>query len=109
MAYRPDLTIAIAATSCSAWVAPQCPYEGELGARIAKGLLAAGSPLISADLAATRTRQSEPASPLYRGVELLAPPPPTQGISTLAIMGILSHFDMKQLTSGGADHIHLCV
>ncbi|AUW47778.1 gamma-glutamyltransferase family protein [Rhizobium leguminosarum] len=88
---------------------PRSFYEGELGARIAKGLLAAGSPLTSADLAATRTRQSEPASLLYRGVELLAPPPPTQGISTLAIMGILSYFDMKQLTSGGADHIHFCV
>jgi len=88
---------------------PRSFYEGELGARIAKGLLAAGSPLTSADLAATRTRQSKPASLLYRGVELLAPPPPTQGISTLAIMGILSHFDLKELAPGGADHIHLCV
>lgn len=88
---------------------PRSFYEGELGARIAKGLMAAGSPLTSADLAATRTRQSEPTSLHYRGVELLAPPPPTQGISTLAIMGILSHFDLKALAPGGVDHIHLCV
>jgi gamma-glutamyltranspeptidase/glutathione hydrolase len=88
---------------------PRSFYEGELGARIAAGLKVAGSPLTGADLAATHTRETEPSSLGYRGVELLAPPPPTQGISTLAIMGILSHFDLKDLTPGSADHIHICV
>ncbi len=88
---------------------PRSFYEGELGTRIAAGLKAAGSPLTSADLAATHTRQAPPASLVYRGIELLAPPPPTQGISTLAILGILSHFDLASLDPGGVDHIHLCV
>ncbi|WP_448151339.1 gamma-glutamyltransferase family protein [Labrys miyagiensis] len=88
---------------------PRSFYEGELGARVAAGLHAAGSPLTAADLAATHTREVAPESLAYRGFELLAPPPPTQGISTLAIMGILAHFDMASLSPGGTDHIHLCV
>ena len=58
-------------------------------------LAAAGSPLTAADLAATRTREATPLSLSYRGYELLAPPPPTQGVSTLAIMGILEHFNLS--------------
>lgn len=88
---------------------PRSFYEGELAARIAAGLAAAGSPLSPADLAATRTREVRPLSFVYRGVELLAPPPPTQGVTTLAIMGVLANFDLARLEAGGADHLHLCV
>ncbi len=88
---------------------PRSFYEGELGARIAAGLMAAGSPLSQADLAATRTREATPLSLAYRGAELLAPPPPTQGVTTLAIMGVLANFDLTRLEPGGADHLHLCV
>ncbi|CCM78918.1 putative gamma-glutamyltransferase ywrD [Rhizobium mesoamericanum STM3625] len=88
---------------------PRSFYRGELGARIAAGLQAAGSPLTSDDLEATRTREVAPVSLSYRGFELLAPPPPTQGLSTLAIMGILAHFDFAPHQAGSADHLHLCV
>jgi oxamate amidohydrolase len=88
---------------------PRSFYDGDLAKRLATGLESAGSPLRAADLAATRTREAAPLSLSYRGFELLAPLPPTQGLSTLAIMGILSHFDLASLRPGGADHIHLCV
>jgi gamma-glutamyltranspeptidase/glutathione hydrolase len=88
---------------------PRAFYEGALASRIAEGLAAAGSPLTKADLAATRTRQEAPASLTYRGIELLAPPPPTQGVTTLAIMGILAHFNLSGFEPGSADHLHLCV
>jgi oxamate amidohydrolase len=88
---------------------PRSFYEGALAQRIAAGLAAAGSPLTAADLAATQTREVAPLSLSYRGVELLAPPPPTQGVSTMAIMGVLAHFDLAARQAGGADHIHLCV
>ncbi|MBB3464974.1 gamma-glutamyltranspeptidase/glutathione hydrolase [Rhizobium sp. BK377] len=88
---------------------PRSFYEGELGARIAAGLQAAGSPLTAADLMATGTREVAPLSLPYRGFELLAPPPPTQGLSTLAIMGILAHFDLAAQKAGSADHLHLCI
>jgi oxamate amidohydrolase len=88
---------------------PRSFYSGELGARVAAGLQAAGSPLTSDDLEATETREVAPISLSYRGFELLAPPPPTQGLSTLAIMGILAHFDLAAHQAGSADHLHLCV
>jgi oxamate amidohydrolase len=88
---------------------PRSFYDGELAKTLAVGLAAAGSPLTAADLAATRTREAAPLSLSYRGYELLAPPPPTQGVSTLAIMGVLEHFDLAARGAGSADHIHLCV
>lgn len=88
---------------------PRSFYEGELAAKIAAGLQAVGSPLTSDDLEATRTREVAPVSLSYRGFELLAPPPPTQGLTTLAIMGILAHFDIAAHKAGSADHLHLCV
>jgi gamma-glutamyltranspeptidase len=84
-------------------------YEGELAAQIAKGLAAAGSPLSLADLKKTATKEAAPATLDYRGVTLLAPPSPTQGISTLEIMGILREFDLKSVPEGSADYYHLLV
>lgn len=88
---------------------PRSFYEGELAAKIAAGLQAVGSPLTIDDLEATRTREVAPISLSYRGFELLGPPPPTQGLTTLAIMGILAHFDIAAHKAGSADHLHLCV
>lgn len=84
-------------------------YEGALAARIIAGLAAAGSPLTLADLAATRTRIAAPISLDYRGFQLLAPPPPTQGVTTLAIMGVLAQFDLAGMRLGDAAHYHLLV
>jgi gamma-glutamyltranspeptidase len=69
-------------------------YEGALARRIAQGLKKAGSPLTEADLAATRTRIVEPLRLAYGETTLLAPPPPTQGVTTLGIMGVLNQLSM---------------
>jgi len=84
-------------------------YEGELGYRIAKALETAGSPIRAGDLAKTTATFTDPVSLTYRDIELLAPPPPSQGISTLAIMGILSNFPMQDVDPASADFYHLCV
>lgn len=84
-------------------------YEGELGHRIAKALETAGSPIRAGDLAKTAATFTDPVSITYRDIELLAPPPPSQGISTLAIMGILSNFQMQDVDPASADFYHLCV
>lgn len=84
-------------------------YEGELAARIAAGLAMAGSPLTAQDLAKTRTRTAEPLSLDYRGMTLLAPPPPTQGVTTLGIMGVLSQFNMAALDPDSAAFYHRLV
>ena len=83
-------------------------YEGALARRIAAGLADAGSPLDLADLAATRTRDVDSIALERRGLTLLAPPPPTQGVSTLQILGILDRFGATAgpVQAGSADDIH---
>jgi oxamate amidohydrolase len=84
-------------------------YQGEVAQRIAAGLQAAGSPIQLADLEKTSARIATPLSLDYRGVELLAPPPPSQGVTTLSIMGILSNFDMRDVDPDSPDFYHLCI
>lgn len=88
---------------------PRDFYEGQLAQRIAAGLHAAGSPLTAQDLARTRARTEPPLCVPYRGGELLAHQPPTQGITTLQTMGMLEHFDLQAVAEGSADHYHLLV
>jgi oxamate amidohydrolase len=71
-------------------------YEGELARRISNGIAEAGSPLILHDLASTQTQVTEPVRLGYGETTLLAPPPPTQGVTTLGIMGVLGQLPMKQ-------------
>jgi oxamate amidohydrolase len=84
-------------------------YNGELAGRIIDGLRAEGVIISRADLANTTTREERPLALPYRGMTLLAPPPPTQGVTTLQIMGILSRFDLSEFSPGSTDHVHLCV
>lgn len=84
-------------------------YDGRVAERIAKGLKSAGSPLTAGDLAATRARIEPPLRVAYRDGVLLANQPPTQGITTLEIMGILDRFDLQKIPEGSADFYHLLV
>jgi oxamate amidohydrolase len=84
-------------------------YEGELAERIARGLRAAGSPLTQADLAGTQARREPPLRVAYRGGELVSLRPPTQGVTTLQIMGILERFDLTSIAQGSASYYHLLV
>ena len=84
-------------------------YEGELATRIARGLCAAGSPLRAADLRRCRARKEAPLRVAYRDGDLLSLRPPTQGVTTLEIMGILNRFDFASIKEGSADHYHLLV
>jgi oxamate amidohydrolase len=88
---------------------PRSFYEGPLARRIAEGLQSAGSPLRADDLAATRTQACDPWTLDYAGHVLLAPPPPTQGLTTLMIMGALRRLGIADVEEGGADFYHLLV
>ncbi|SIQ58267.1 gamma-glutamyltranspeptidase / glutathione hydrolase [Rhizobium sp. RU35A] len=81
-------------------------YEGALAAEIAAGLAAVGSPLTARDLASTEARFETPLRLAYRDLMLYAPPPPTQGVTTLGIMGLLAHFAPDEMASEGADFYH---
>ncbi|WFE75700.1 gamma-glutamyltransferase family protein [Roseinatronobacter sp. S2] len=87
----------------------QAFYRGALSHKIVDGLRAAGVHISHADLARTTCREGQPLSLPYRGLTLLAPPPPTQGLTTLQIMGQLAALDFSNVQAGSADHIHLCV
>lgn len=103
---QPDLARTLRAVADDG---PRAFYEGALAGRIAAGLGAAGSPVGQADLAATRTRDAEPLSIAYGSHRLLAPPPPTQGVTTLMIMGILERLGIGAVVEGSADFYHLLV
>ena len=81
-------------------------YDGQVAQRIAQGMNEAGSALTADDLAATRSREAQPLALAYRGMTLLAPPPPTQGVTTLAIMGVL---DRLQVPLDPTARMHLLV
>jgi gamma-glutamyltranspeptidase/glutathione hydrolase len=84
-------------------------YEGALADRIACGLAAVGSPLTAADLVATRTRIVDPVRLGYGDTVLLAPPPPTQGVTTLGIMAVLAQLAPKDKAPESAAYYHALV
>ncbi|WP_410212028.1 gamma-glutamyltransferase [Aquirhabdus sp.] len=84
-------------------------YEGDLATDIASGLEKAGSPIKLADLVHTHARVESPLRVAYRDGELVSLRPPTQGVTTLQIMGILQRFDMSAIAEGSADYYHLLV
>lgn len=84
-------------------------YEGDLAERIARGLQEAGSPLTLNDLARTQARDEAPLRVAYRGGELVSMHPPTQGVTTLQIMGTLDRFDLGSIAEGSTDYYHLLV
>lgn len=84
-------------------------YEGKLAEKIAAGLKQAGSPLTASDLAKTQARIEPPLRVAYRDGVLLSHQPPTQGITTLEIMGILDRFELNKIPEGSADYYHVLV
>ncbi|MEO9338326.1 gamma-glutamyltransferase [Mesorhizobium sp. SB112] len=88
---------------------PRGFYEGTLAHALVKGFERTGIPLRAEDLAATRATFAEPLRLGYYGYELLAPPAPTQGMTTLAIMGILERLGIHAAEKEGGDFYHLIV
>jgi len=79
-------------------------YRGDLGATLAAGLEAAGSPLRRSDLEAFHAQQVQPLMVQLRSGRVYNLPPPTQGISALMIIGLFDRLGVSQ--AEGFDHIH---
>lgn len=73
-------------------------YRGELAREIAAELAALGSPLTADDLAAHHAKRVEPLSLRIPGATLANMTPPSQGVVSLMILGI-----MQRLTGWDAD------
>ncbi len=68
-------------------------YDGDVAARQARGLAAAGSPLTTGDLAAHTSTWGDPIATDYRGVRVTTHPPNSSGVVALEIVNILERFE----------------
>jgi len=84
-------------------------YRGELARAIAEDLAEAGSPLALEDLASHRAQWREPLLLEHSLGRLYNMPPPTQGLVSLLILGILDRLDIGKTDPESADYVHLCV
>jgi gamma-glutamyltranspeptidase len=82
-------------------------YRGDVARRLVAAAAAAGSPLAALDLAEHRSSWTEPLQIPYAEGHVASTPPPTQGMSALAVLGMTEGFDLSSLLE--ADYIHLIV
>src|SRR5262252_37579 len=86
---------------------PDAFYGGEIARRIVAAAAQAGSPLRMEDLAEHRSDWMEPLRIGYGKGQAASFPPPSQGMSALAMLAIADGFDVSEL--GEADYVHLLV
>jgi gamma-glutamyltranspeptidase/glutathione hydrolase len=84
-------------------------YRGPVAAAIAAEVRAQGGFLSEDDLARNEPTWVEPVSVRYRGHDVWALPPPTQGIATLQILRLLERHDVASLGWGSPAHLHLFI
>jgi gamma-glutamyltranspeptidase/glutathione hydrolase len=82
-------------------------YAGDLAARQARALAAAGSAITAADFDAHRSTWTDPIATTYRGVRVTTHPPNSSGIVALELLNILETFEPSP--SADARSIHLGV
>jgi gamma-glutamyltranspeptidase/glutathione hydrolase len=88
---------------------PRAFYEGEIAQVIEAYFKRIGGWMTRDDLAAHRTEWVEPVSSGYRGVDVWALPPNTQGIATLQILNMMETFDIAAMGFQSAAAIHHAV
>jgi gamma-glutamyltranspeptidase/glutathione hydrolase len=84
-------------------------YHGELAHSMAEDLARVGSPVTAADLAAHQARLTDPLALAHSSGTVYNLPPPTQGVISLLILGILDELDVGAVGPATADYVHLCV
>ncbi len=87
---------------------PSLLYSGRLGSDYADHMARTGGYISRDDLAAYRTVTREPVRGLYRGFDIIGPPPPSSGpLHIIQMLNILEGFDIGALGFGSADTVHL--
>ncbi|MCU0868421.1 MAG: gamma-glutamyltransferase family protein [Burkholderiales bacterium] len=84
-------------------------HRGDIGATLAAGLAAAGSPVSHDDLRRYHAQWRAPLSLAHSAGTLWNFPPPTQGLVSLAILGILDRVGVADLDPLGVEYVHRCV
>src|SRR5438270_1782396 len=76
---------------------PETFYRGELAARIAADFQANAGFISAEDLAGYRAEVTAPLESSYRGLRVLAPPPPAGGLPLLQMLNFLEGYDLAAL------------
>ena len=84
-------------------------YRGALAEDIGRDLAEVGAPVSAADLAAYRARRVRPLQLQHSLGMLYNLTPPTQGLVSLAILGLLDRVGLDGIEPGSADHVHRVV
>jgi gamma-glutamyltranspeptidase/glutathione hydrolase len=84
-------------------------YRGELARANAADLAKAGSPIALSDLQAHQAKWVKPLVLEHSQGRCYNMVPPTQGVISLAILGLLDRLPMAGLDPVGADYVHYCV
>jgi gamma-glutamyltranspeptidase len=82
-------------------------YRGKLARRIAADLERVGSPVTRADLEAHAPIVGDPITVTVGAGRLYNVPPPTQGLASLAILGLFDRLGVAE--ADGFDHLHAMV
>ncbi len=82
-------------------------YRGAFGQRIAEDLSGNGSYVTAGDLANYTPTCHAPVKGSYRGYGVSSNPPPGSGVTLIAMLQILEHFDLAAAGHGSAKHIDL--
>lgn len=81
-------------------------YKGELAAKLAAGVQAAGGIWTEADLASYRIKEREPIRVKYQDYDLVtAPPPSSGGVAIAEILNIIEPYNIAELDSVKRIHI----
>ena len=86
---------------------PEAFYRGDVAQRLVAAAAVAGSPLALEDLAQHRSEWMEPLRISYASGEAASFPPPTQGMTALAVLALSESFDVAALPE--ADYVHVLV
>lgn len=83
-------------------------YRGETAKRFAAFMAEQGGLVTEADLAGYEVAEREPLRGSYRGLEIVAMPPPSSGgVALLEMLNLLEPYDLAGMGHGSARAIHL--
>lgn len=84
-------------------------YRGRMAKSLARDLAAVGSPLTLDDLTAHRARLVTPLELRHSRATIYNMPPPTQGVISLLILGILDTLGLDKVGAASPEFVHLAV
>jgi gamma-glutamyltranspeptidase/glutathione hydrolase len=85
---------------------PEVARRGDIAGAIAEELQAQGGILTWEDMAGYEPKLREPLRASYRGLEILAFPPPSSGTTLIQALNILEGFDLRTRGAGSSSAIH---